>query len=149
MITIKRTNFENQHFTDLVAQLDEYLRICDGEDHDFYNQYNSVDKLQHVIVVYMNHKPIGCGAIKPFDNKTVEVKRMYVLPETRGKGIATRILKALEHWAREMSYIRCILETGKRQPEAIALYLKNEYTIIANYGQYAGIDNSVCFEKPI
>lgn len=149
MTTIKRTNFENHDFIALVALLDEYLRKCDGPDHAFYNQYNSVDELEHVIVFYARSKPIGCGAIKPFDTKTVEVKRMYVLPEARGKGVATQILNSLERWAFELNYEKCILETGKRQPEAIALYLKNEYTIIPNYGQYAGIANSMCFEKNI
>jgi GNAT superfamily N-acetyltransferase len=56
-------------------------------------------------------------------------------------------LKALENWAREMSYSRCVLETGIRQPDAIALYKKNSYTLIPNYGQYIGVENSLCFEK--
>jgi len=77
----------------------------------------------------------------------MEVKRMYVLPQHRGKGLATRILTGLESWAKELSYQKCILETGKRQPEAIALYTKNGYIVIPNYGQYKGIENSVCFEK--
>ena len=74
---------------------------------------------------------------------------MYVLPESRNGGIATRVLSALEEWAGELSYARCILETGKKQPEAIALYKKNGYTPIPNYGQYANVENSVCFEKKI
>lgn len=79
----------------------------------------------------------------------MEVKRMYTLPESRGKGIAARILSELEEWAAELAYQRCVLETGKRQLEAIALYRKHGYQVVANYGQYADVENSVCFEKEI
>jgi GNAT superfamily N-acetyltransferase len=79
----------------------------------------------------------------------MEIKRMYTLPECRGKGIATKVLIELEKWANELSYEKCILETGKKQPEAIALYKKNGYKLIPNYGQYAEMENSVCFEKEI
>jgi len=79
----------------------------------------------------------------------MEVKRMFTLPESRGQGLATTVLGELETWAAELGFERCVLETGKRQPEAIAFYKKHGYEIIPNYGQYAGIDNSVCFEKII
>lgn len=105
--------------------------------------------INHVIVAYENDKPVSCGAIKEFSPRVMEVKRMYTLPEYRSKGIATTILTELEKWAGEMAFEKCILETGKAQPEAIALYTKNGYSIITNYGQYAGIENSVCFEKNI
>ena len=74
---------------------------------------------------------------------------MYTAPESRGKGIASQVLRELENWASELSYKKCILETGKKQPEAIGLYKKNGYKIIPNYGQYAGVDNSLCFEKEV
>jgi GNAT superfamily N-acetyltransferase len=79
----------------------------------------------------------------------MEIKRMYVTPASRKKGIATMILCELETWAAELSYENCILETGIKQPEAIELYKKNGYTVIPNYGQYAGVQTSVCFEKSI
>ena len=77
----------------------------------------------------------------------MEVKRMFTLPESRGKGIATKVLNELENWASELGYAKCMLETGKRQPEAVRLYQKNGYKQIPNYGQYINMDNSVCFEK--
>jgi putative acetyltransferase len=79
----------------------------------------------------------------------MEIKRMFVPPEGRKKGIATKILSKLENWARELSYARCILEAGKGQPEAIGFYKKNGYKVIPNYGQYAEVENSVCFEKKL
>jgi len=147
MITIKRTNSENSDFISLVAKLDTYLAQVDGEDHEFYNQFNSITTLQHVIVLYKNDIAVGCGAIKEFDTTSVEVKRMYVSPKNRGFGLASQILKELENWAVELKYMNCILETGKRQIEAIALYQKNGYTITPNYGQYKGVENSTCFLK--
>ncbi len=149
MITIVRTTSDNQDFVRLVRLLDADLAIRDGEEHAFYAQFNKIDKLKHVVLAYENDIPVGCGAIKEYELKTVEVKRMYVLPESRNGGIATRVLSALEEWAGELSYAKCILETGKKQPEAIALYKKNGYTPIPNYGQYANVENSVCFEKKI
>ena len=149
MISIERTTSENPNFQQLVVLLDEYLRITDGDEHAFYNQYNNIENLQEVVVAYSENLAVGCGAIKPYDSDTVEIKRMFVLPEARGQGVATKILSALEQWARELNYKKCILETGKRQPEAIALYSKTGYEVIPNYGQYQGMENSVCFLKQV
>ena len=147
MLNIVRTNSENPDFVRLVKLLDADLAKRDGEEHEFYSQFNKLSLIKHSIVLYENDQAIACGAMKEFDSKNMEVKRMYTIPEFRGKGIATQILIALESWATELSYSRCVLETGKRQPEAIALYKKNGYQEIQNYGQYFGIENSVCFEK--
>lgn len=144
-----RTNSKNNDFIDLVKLLDADLKVTDGEDHSFYDQFNKLDKIKHVIVAYDNGKPIGCGAIKEFDKSTMEIKRMYTSPENRGKGIASSILTELETWANELAYKRCILETGIRQPEAIGLYTKSGYQLIPNYGQYSGVEDSRCFEKLI
>ena len=149
MISLLRTNSENTDFVELVKLLDADLAIRDGKDHSFYAQYNKIDNIKHVVVAYENSRPVGCGAIKEYNTYTIEIKRMYTLPEERGKRIATKILIELEKWAHELSYKRCILETGKKQPEAISLYKRNEYKIIPNYGQYVGMENSVCFEKEI
>ena len=147
MIQLVRTDAENQDFIGLVKYLDAELAERDGEDHPFYAQYNKVDRIKYVVLAYEDQKPLACGAIKEYAPNVVEVKRMYVSPAYRGKGIATRVLAALENWAAELAYEKCILETGKKQPEAIGLYQKNGYLLIPNYGQYAGIENSVCFEK--
>lgn len=147
MINCFRTNSESNDFQNLVRELDADLRIRDGEEHAFYSQFNKINKIKYVIVAYDNGIPVGCGAIKEYSLGTMEVKRMYVLPDRRGQGIASLILKQLELWAIEINSDRCVLETGLKQPEAIALYNKNGYIIIPNYGQYANAINSVCFEK--
>ncbi len=147
MISCNRTDSGNKDFQMLVRELDEDLKIRDGDDHDFYAQFNQIDKIKHSIVAYDNGIPVGCGAIKVYDHNTMEVKRMFVVPRMRGQGIASMILNHLELWALELNYTKCLLETGINQPEAIAMYKKNRYKIIQNYGQYANVSNSVCFEK--
>lgn len=144
---ILRTTSENIDFQNLVKKLDIYLAEIDGEDHAFYDQFNKIDLLRNCIVIFENDKAIACGAIKPIDGSTMEVKRMFTLPAYRGKGLAVSVLKELEIWAKELGYEKTVLETGKKQIEAVALYKKCNYSIIPNYGQYAGIENSICFEK--
>lgn len=147
MPTTTRTTSDNLDFQKLVILLDEVLRSRDGEDHAFYAQHNTLDKINHVVVCYQEDVAIGCGAFKEFDPDTVEIKRMFVHPNFRGKGIASAVLKELEIWAREIHYTNYVLETGKNNPEAIALYQKNGYEIIPNYGQYKNIETSVCLKK--
>ena len=149
MINCIRTNSTNQDFQRLVAELDAELAIRDGADHLFYAQFNIITAIQFAIVAYNNGVAVGCGAIKPYAENCMEVKRMYVVVAQRGRGIAGTILQALENWALELGSHTCLLETGQKQPEAIALYTKTNYEMIPNYGQYAGVENSVCFEKKL
>lgn len=144
---ILRTDSNNPDFIALVAMLDQDLAIRDGAEHSFYAQFNKTDKINHALVAYLDHKPVACGAIRAHSPDDMEVKRMFVLPEYRGQGIAGIVLAELEAWAAELGYTRCILETGKKQPEAIRLYQKSGYGTIPNYGPYAQVENSVCMEK--
>lgn len=147
MIKCIKTNSKHQDFINLVKALDADLAIRDGAEHNFYAQFNKIDLIKHVIVAYENDEVVGCGALKEFTHDKMEVKRMYVKPTHRGKGIASIILKKLENWCKELGYKKCLLETGKKQPEAIRLYEKNNYKLIPNFGQYANVENSLCFEK--
>lgn len=146
---ILRTTSENLDFQKLVKQLDDYLAIMDGDEHSFYDQYNKIDLLKNCIVIFEDETAVACGSIKAFDEQSMEIKRMFTLPEMRGKGIASKILNQLENWTKELGFSKTILETGIKQTEAIALYEKCGYKIIPNYGQYSGIENSVCYEKSL
>ncbi|MBU4538838.1 MAG: GNAT family N-acetyltransferase [Weeksellaceae bacterium] len=148
MMKLIRTTSENQDFIQLVKMLDEYLAYTDGEDHAFYDQYNKIDMLKHCIVLYEEENAVGCGAIKLYDQSSAELKRMFVIPEFRGKGYASKILSELENWAKELGFESVILETGSKQLEAIKLYEKT-YERIENYGQYKGVENSMCFKKDL
>ncbi len=149
MITLIRTDSDNTDFRSLVALLDADLRLRDGEDHAFYAQFNKIDKIKHAVVAYQNNIALGTGAIRHYSENSVEIKRMFVLPEYRRQGVAQTVLKALEQWAAELQFKTCMLETGKNQPEAIQLYKKYGFQIIPNYGQYEKVENSVCMEKII
>lgn len=149
MLTLLRTNSDNIFFKTLVALLNKDLQVRDGDDHSFYAQYNKINAIKNVVVCLFDGEAIGCGAFKEYDKETVEVKRMFIQLAHRGKAVATKVLQELEAWATELEYRKAVLETGKKQPEAIALYLKNGYAIIPNYGQYENIENSICMMKKI
>lgn len=147
MHKIIRTDAAHPDFIELVRRLDAELAERDGAGHSFYARYNTIGEIKYAVVAYENERPIGCGAIKEYEPGAMEVKRMYTLPEARDRGIASRILTELEKWAAELSCEKCVLETGKRQPEAIRLYRKSGYTPIPNYGQYVGVENSICWAQ--
>ena len=130
MITIKKTTSDNPEFEKLVVQLDVYLAILDGDDHEFYAQFNKSNLLKNALVGYENEIAVGIGAYKEYDSETVEIKRMFTLPEYRGKGIASKILSELELWAKEEKYKFALLETGQLQKDAIYLYQKLGYKIL-------------------
>ena len=147
-LRLTRTDSKDPDFLRLVELLDADLAERDGEDNAFYSQYNGLEQIRHAVLCYTEQgEAAGCGAMKNVAPGTMEVKRMYVLPSERGTGIATEVLRELEKWADDLKMSRIILETGKRQPEAIRLYEKNGYLRTENFEPYVGIENSVCFEK--
>jgi len=141
-----RTNSDNPDFKKLSALFDDYLVDIDGEEKDFFAFYNNV-QLDTVLVVYENSEVVGCGAFKKFDEHTAEIKRMFVHPNHRNKGIAKFVLTELELWANDLGFTSFILETSPKLTNAIALYEKTGYQLIPNYGQYIGVENSICMKK--
>jgi putative acetyltransferase len=146
---LKRTDSDDPDFRRLVGQLDEYLAEIDGDEHAYYAQFNGIDEIANVVVAYDGDAPVGCGAFKPYSDAVVEIKRMFVHPDQRGKRIGRVILSDLESWAGESGFSACILETGHRQAAAVRLYQNCGYTVIPNYDQYAGVESSVCMKKQI
>ena len=148
-MTIKRTNSDNKDFRHLLTFLDANLSENDGDEHWFFAQFNKLDDIKHVVVVYENSEPIGCGSLKKYDAHRTEIKRVFVAQNHRNKGIASRIMQELEDWAKELGFKECILETGIKQKEAVHLYPKLGYSKIENYVPYLGVDLSVCFAKSL
>lgn len=146
---IKRVDSTNGDFLELIQCLDAELNATDGEAHAVCKEFNNIDAIKNVVIFCQAERAVGCGAIRRYSDNTMEVKRMFVLKDYRGAGIASNILKELEFWAVELNYENCILETGQKFSDAIALYKKNGYIQIPNYGQYADIDSSVCFGKKL
>ena len=149
MVTLVRCKSDNRDFMDLVQKLDADLDKRNGAVQLSYDKYNKVQHLETVIVAYINHVPAGYGCFKRYDSQTAEIKRMYVKPENRGKGISRQILTGLETWAQESGYSKSILETGIKQLEALGLYRTSGYSLIDNYGQYSRMPNSICFGKQL
>jgi putative acetyltransferase len=144
-----RTTSKHPDFRMLVDALDEDLYNRNGEAQLVYRQYNQVDRINHVVLIYWDEKPVGCGCFKRFDDETVEMKRMFVLHEMRGKHLAAGLLQELEKWAMEEGNTKAVLETGLRQIEAIRLYSVAGYVLTENYGQYIGMGDSICYRKEL
>ena len=149
MITVLKTNSDHTDFRTLVVALDADLQARYGEQQQFFSQFNKLDHIHHVIVAYNNNEPVGCGAFKEYERGVAEIKRMFVQVQQRGKGIAGLILTELEQWAAAEGYHTCILETAIKQPEAIRVYEREGYIRIPNYGQYIGVEISLCMQKQI
>jgi len=145
---IIRTTYLNPAFQELVAQLNEDLANRDGKDHPL-SQFNEIIHLKHVVVVYLKNKAVGCGAITKYDLVATEIKRMYVTPAHRGQQLGENILSELENWTKELGLSKCILFMGVNQPEAMKLYLRNNFSVIENYGKLKDIPDSICLAKTL
>ncbi|MFV8370484.1 GNAT family N-acetyltransferase [Flavobacterium sp. LB2R40] len=148
-IKIFKTTSENPDFVNLIAKLDKSLWDRYPELKVDYWGNNILELNPNVIVVYVKNKPVACGCFKKYDKSSIEIKRMFVSPEVRGKGLAQAILKELELWAQDFGYSFSVLETLYKQEEAIALYLKAGYAIVDNYEPYVGLKNSICMRKQL
>lgn len=146
MYKLLKTNSNHPDFQKLTQLFDDYLVEIDGDEKDFFAQYNQI-YIDNVIVCYEDEIAVGCGAFKEYEPTVAEIKRMFVLPEKRGKGIASTVLNALEIWAKENGFQHAILETSNQLTNAISLYQKSGYEVIPNYGQYIDVESSVCMKK--
>jgi putative acetyltransferase len=148
MLAYKRTTGSDSDFKELVVDLDNDLWIRYPDIQQNFVIYNFVDESFRVIVVQDDGRPVGCGCFRPvMEDGVVEIKRMYVAPTFRNKGIGKMILSHLEQWAKEEGYSQTKLETGIRQPEAIAAYEKSGYTRIPNFEPYVNVKESICLMK--
>jgi GNAT superfamily N-acetyltransferase len=101
------------------------------------------------LVAYLDRRPVGCGAVRRNEPGVAEIKRMYVSPEARGRGVGRRVLDELEAVARQFGVRRLVLETGPRQPEALALYRRAGFVEVPLFGEYVGAEFSVCMAKDL
>lgn len=144
-----RTDSCNGDFIRLVERLDAFLAVINGEDHSFYNRFNSLDTIRNVVVVYDGDQAVSCGAFKRFDEVSCEIKRMFTEPSHRGRGLAGIVLDELEKWARESGYASAVLETSVKLDAAKNLYRRKGYDRIENYGPYRDAPDSLCFMKSL
>ncbi len=149
MIEIVRTDSKDQDFKNLISLLDNELNAQYGEKQNFYDGYNKIEDCKTVVIAKSDKIPIGCGCFKSLDKNSIEIKRMFVHNNCRGVGISKQILKELETWAKELGYNYSLLETGYKQIQAIGLYEGFGYKKTENYGQYIGVETSICMKKKI
>lgn len=146
-----KTNGEHKDFMELCQMLDDFLNEAVGgeKQRNQYNQYNTLESIHDVIVIYKDDEAVGAGAYKFFDEDTVEMKRIFIKEEYRGIGLGRELLLRLEADARIKGFRYGILETGDVLEAATASYKKNGYKVIPNYGQYADMPESVCMQKKL
>lgn len=147
--TLLYTDGKNKDFIALTNQLDQEFNERFGIIQQQFDEYNTLEDIHDVILIYDENHSIACGSFKRYDAFTAEIKRVFVRKEYRGKGLSKLLMQALEEKAIEKEYKYFILETGKPLVEALALYKSMGYVIIPNYGQYQGIEISVCMKKQI
>jgi len=138
---------EDSDFSALTAQLDAYYIELVGDVHLRYAPFNLPHLFAARVVAYEDGEAIACGCWKDITEDTAEIKRIYVLPQHRRKGAATRIITALEADVSDAKKRRIILETARTTADSEALYLSLGYREIDYYGSPAGADNCRCFEK--
>ncbi|MDC7231624.1 MAG: GNAT family N-acetyltransferase [Spirochaetales bacterium] len=146
-----RTDGSHPGFLSLIRALDKELRShdADAEHEQLYISQNIVTDDVPVSLVILDEEAVGCACLRAYEESDFELKRMYVLPEHRGRGLSRRILRDLEVWAEELGRKRVILETGAVLKAAVSLYKSEGYRVIENYGHYKDIPESICFAKEL
>ena len=149
MVTIVRTVTTVPAFQALVRELDADLDARYGEVQALYNQHNVVETITTAVLAYDGERAVGCGCFKPHGETAVELKRMFVTADARGQKVGSQLVGDLEAWARELGYTTCVLETGDKQFEAIAMYERLGYAVTPPFGPYVDLPASVCMAKPL
>lgn len=149
-IRLKEVDFKNGDLLNLINKLDIELltRYPAHGIHGLDFSDKEIDKVLFV-VAYCIETPVGCGALRPISDNSIELKRFFVDRSYRKLGIASKILKYLENKAKEVGYSLIRLETGPEQPESINLYKKFGYYEIDKFGEYVDDKYSICFEKKL
>lgn len=149
-ITFRRTFADEPVALELIAELDAGFLEFYSPEHMFGLHPNEErDPALHFFVIQQGEMALGCGALRVLDKETAELKRMYVRPAFRGRGIARQLIRHLEHTAKHLGISCMRLETGPGQVEALALYGSEGYAGIPPYGEYADSPVSVCMEKQL
>lgn len=150
MFSLARTTGRDARLEALIAELDADLQSRYGEVQALYAPLNHVkDDTPFVVAVDRDGSTIACGSFRPYDDGTIELKRMFVAPVARRRGVARAVIGELEAWARERGFSTVVLETGHRQHEAIALYERCGYSHIPPFPPYVGMPASVCMRKAL
>ena len=148
-IKIIHTDSRNKDFIKLIKLLDDDLNGQYSELQKQYDKHNKVDYINDVVIIYDDEVPVACGGFKEHDSESVEMKRVFVKKENRRQGLSKKVINELEKLVQAKGYKYAVLETGKKQIEAINLYKSSGYEMIENYGPYVGYENIICMKKDL
>lgn len=143
------TNGNNQDFVNFSFDMEKfYNELVGGENKrkDFI-PFNTLSDIYDVIVVYDAKRAIACAGFKKYDNSTVEIKRVWVSDEYRGRHISTEMMNMMEQRIISKGYKRAVLQTREACKSAVELYRSNGYYKIDNYPPYNNMEFAVCYEK--
>lgn len=139
----------NDDFRSLSDELNAELQLIFGTKQEKYLRYNLLTDIKDIVLCYDGATPIGCISIKKYDESAYEIKRLFVKKEYRGKGVSKDLLAEIEAVAIGRGAKSLVLETGERLAAAISLYQSHGYRVIANYGQYENMRESICMRKEL
>lgn len=140
---------EDKRFRQLVRELDEDLIARFGDSARAYQQYNGLEHIVTACVVIKNGQAVACGAFQELTEDTAELKRIFVKPEFRGKGLGRQVVEALELQALWQGYLYTALSTGRGMKQAISLYRRLGYKDSEPWGPYVGDRACICLSKEI
>ena len=149
-VEIRRADILSPVVQQLISALNSELEERypeEGANHFRLDPEEVADGRGAFLVAYIGGQPVGCGAVRRIESTVAEIKRMYVAPQARGRGVGRQVLLQLEAEARRLGATRLVLETGPRQPEALALYRRAGFIEIPQFGEYVGAEFSVCMAK--
>lgn len=151
LFDFKWTDGNNEDFKKFYLITEEYYSKLVGglEKRMAFVPYNISDSIQDVVIAYKNERAVGCAGLKAYSSADVEIKRVWVSPDCRGQGLATKLMELLEVKAKEQNFQRIILQTREIMQDAVGLYQKLGYHRIANYPPYDKLENAVCFCKQL
>lgn len=145
-ITISKGNINAKEAKELIDDLSCELNKITGDSGRGSFMNSDMDNPRSIFIIAREDgKAVGCGALREISSETAEIKRMFSRKKT--SGIGSKMLEYLEARAKEFGYKKIVLETRKRNENAVKFYLKNGYIIVSNYGKYEYMAEAICFEK--
>ena len=146
MIDYRWTDGSNEDFLRFYEETENfYSSIVGGrKNREGFVPYNLSESISDVLIAYIDGVPVGCAGLKKYSDTDVEIKRVWVEPDQRGKHIATELMDMIEDKARELGFKRAVLQTRHIMKDAVGLYSSRGYVLIDNYPPYDKLEGAIC-----
>ena len=140
------TDGNNEEFHQFYLETEDYYSSIVGgkRNREGFIPYNLSESISDVLLAYMDGVAVGCAGLKKYNDSDVEIKRVWVEPDYRGRHIATELMNRIEDKAREMGFKRAVLQTRPIMEDAVGLYEKRGYELIGNYPPYDKLEGAIC-----